>query len=282
MKESQKVQQNVEKNLDKQFSDATVTPDRSKTDILLAPGNIMAFHSAPPTPHNQTFSHKLEAASVSAPGTPGNRQNTDPPEVNRLYMKAPGYRGGSLTDLSNGSRDSAFESVKNSPLSPEPFLMSPSAFQTIEKPSSKSLGAIGSGVPQRSQESSILESLTHLNIGDNRPQNHSANPRLAPGNGAGLRPTRTAADSPSAPVSSLINPLQQLANQQQHHNQQSNAHSQAPSQQQQLLQAQRRAQIQQAQLLQQQKLREIANQANTSSQNQAGIQQLYSVIIELL
>lgn len=242
---------NVEQNLDQQFNNAVATPERSQLDIY-STTRMLPFHSAPSTPRQKigNVNEHDTSVSVSAPGTPDHRNILDTPTINRYPI--PDHRS---SDTLTASHDSAFESIKAGKT--ETVLMTPSAFQSTEKSSQKSVGVIGSGVPHKSSEQ--LDIMEKLDLNDrSSPRQVGANPKLAPGNGASLRSSRPL-DSPSGPNPLLLNPLQQLVNQQQV----ASALAQhPPSQQQQLLQAQRRAQIQQAQLLQQQKLREIAKQAN--------------------
>ena len=126
-------------------------------------------------------------------------------------------------------------------------LLAPSAFKAVGSNSSSNndLGAIGSGVPTSSDKdksayNSFVDQLGKIQLDRTSPRQLPADPKLAPGNRSySHRELETRQHE--APHSGMVPPR-----------------ARPPSQQQQLLQAQRMAQIQQAQLLQQQKLQEIA------------------------
>jgi len=221
-------------NLDAQFMEAAVTPDRFKSnDAEVA--NLMPFHSAPVTP-SHTF-HAVSSdnmVSVSAPGTPNRNY---PPTVKRVSV---------------------------SMLEKESVLMAPSAFKTVSSPTASSkgdVGVIGSGIRQPSDKSAynkFIDQLTQMKITGDRtsPRQLPADPKLAPGNKSHQK----------------VDPLLTLNHL--HENNHQKAPPSAQSEQQQLLYAQRMAKIQQAQLHQQKKLQEIAKlgrQANPPQNATIGV-----------
>lgn len=152
--------QSEKMNLDAQFMEAAVTPDRFKSnDAEVA--KLMPFHSAPVTPsHNFQSISSANMVSVSAPGTP-NRH--DPPAVKRVSANS---------------------------LEKENVLMAPSAFKALSSPTASSkgdVGVIGSGIRQVSDQNAynkFVDQLTQMKLNGDRtsPRQLPADPKLAPGN----------------------------------------------------------------------------------------------------
>eukprot|EP00111_Clytia_hemisphaerica_P011414 TCONS_00033427-protein len=209
-------------NLEDQFLEAIVTtPDRFKWQNDTEVSRLMPFHSAPVTPKNHFPTvAQTNVVSASAPGTP-DRHPLNPPQVKRMSAHPPG-----LSDKG---------------------LLAPSAFKAVGSNSSSNndLGAIGSGAPtpsdkDKSAYNTFVDQLGKIQLDRTSPRQLPADPKLAPGNRSfSHRELETRQNE--VPHGGMIPPR-----------------ARPPSQQQQLLQAQRMAQIQQAQLLQQQKLQEIA------------------------
>lgn len=219
----QQKQNNEKVNLNSQFLEAAVTPDRFKLNNDPEVSKLMPFNSAPVTPKNHypviTEPHFI---SASAPGTPNNRSETNPPLVKRVTVS----------------------SLENK----DAVLLAPSAFKTVNGSNSSSrsdLGVIGSGIRQEiidtTAYNNFVDQIGKLQVREKAasPRQLPANPKLAPGNRSFE--------------------LRNIENQMHEDSGSRMPHAPRPqSQQQQLLQNQRMAQIQQAQLLQQQKLQEIA------------------------
>jgi hypothetical protein len=225
------------------------------------------FHnSAPATPRHSinTGNHvppPLPPHSQSAPSTPEHKFRADPPPIHHVNLQPPGL------NMQNSHLNKT-----NQPL------MVPSAFHapvTVKHGKANDFGAIGSGIRQKG----VRENEPHEQVVNHQSSMDEidrlrgvADPRLAPGNGV-LRNTNSrnihSPDTTSIPTLSNHSIRGQMQN-----NCLPPGQAQ-PSQQQQLLQAQRMAQIHQAQLHQQQKLQQIANQAKImqqQKQQQSGIQ----------
>ncbi|XP_065664108.1 uncharacterized protein LOC100200187 isoform X2 [Hydra vulgaris] len=229
----------IESELDQLLS----TPDRSSFKTLAKDSSVF-YHSLPATPQQLPT---LASHSISAPGTPGHRDNNDPPPVHRF-------------PIANSKLADTYQSLLQT---------SPSAFDPINTNKNPRVGVIGS----RPVKDSALESLA--------PYNDSsrgfADPRLAPGNNS--------ARSLSSSVSNTNN-ISQLSSSTKppfrHPVMQSTPSNAPQSQQQQLLHAQRMAQIQQAQLHQQQKLQQIVQQANQQKLKQTEQEKQFPVGIRPL
>ena len=150
------------KNLNSQFLEAAVTPDRFKWNNDPEVSNLMPFHSAPVTPKNH---HPVVSqpgiVSASAPGTPA-RDEINPPMVKRV----------TVSSLEN--KDAA--------------LLAPSAFKTVNGSNSSSrsdLGIIGSGLRQENTAAynKFVDQIGKMQLEERTsPRQLPADPNLAPGN----------------------------------------------------------------------------------------------------
>lgn len=149
-------------NLNSQFLEAAVTPDRFKWNNDPEVSNLMPFHSAPVTPKNHfPIVSQSGIVSASAPGTPA-RDEINPPIVKRV----------TVSSLEN--KDEA--------------LLAPSAFKTVNGSNSSSrsdLGIIGSGLRQENTAAynKFVDQIGKMQVGERTsPRQLPAGPNLAPGN----------------------------------------------------------------------------------------------------